>query len=217
MLLNKKILQLWAPYSLVERALLVHKVTNYKPSHFLLWEFYRANDIAWKTGKAIYRKEKSLEKTLQKERLVFSRIIAKLIEEKVPLIYMDETTFNTWQMKTKSWSSKSDIVYHHRPSTRLGITVFGAIGKCLKKPMFMTARSTNKEDYMRFMNQVKEQVRDLKGRKPVLLYDAHRSHTSLIARDKIPKMFIPLPIPVYSCEFNSIEKVWSFAKVQWKK
>jgi len=35
--------------------------------------------------------------------------------------------------------------------------------------------------------------------------------------DQIPKMFIPLPIPVYSCEFNSIEKVWSFAKVQWKK
>jgi len=195
----------------------VHKVTNYKPSHFLLWEFYRANGIAWKTGKAIYRKEKSLEKTLQKERFVFARILAKLIEEKVPLIYMDETTFNTWQMKTKSWSSKSDIVYHHRPSTRLGITVFGAIGNCLKKPMFMTARSTNKEDYMRFMNQVKEQVRDLRGRKPVLLYDAHRAHTSLIARDRIPKMFLPLPIPVYSCEFNSIEKVWSFAKVQWKK
>ena len=30
-------------------------------------------------------------------------------------------------------------------------------------------------------------------------------------------MFVPLKIPVYSCEFNSIEKVWSFAKTQWKK
>jgi hypothetical protein len=198
--------------------MLVEKVFQHKISHFLLWEFYKANGVEWKTGKAIYRKEQKEQKRLKQERFAFARLLSKLLDENVPIIFMDETTVNTWQMKTKSWSTKNDIVYHTRPSTRLGVTVFGAIGNCLKKAMFMTAKSTNKNDYLNFMRQVSQQVRpDPQNRKPVLLYDAHRAHTSLDARALIPKLFNPLPIPTYSCEFNSIEKVWSFAKVQWKK
>ena len=150
---------------------------------------------------------------LQQERYAFARLLAKLIQEKKPIIFMDETTVNTWQIKTKSWSSKTDIVEHKRPSTRIGVTVFGAIGNCLKNPVFRTAKSTKKHDYIEFMRLVKEQVRSIHhNQKPILLFDAHRAHTSLLAREEIPRMFVPLKIPVYSCEFNSIEKVWSYAK-----
>jgi hypothetical protein len=31
--------------------------------------------------------------------------------------------------------------------SRVGLTVFGAIGKCLLKPVFMIDKSTNKEDF----------------------------------------------------------------------
>ena len=212
-LLSKEILQCWAPFSLKERVLLLQNAFGILPSPNTLWEFYKERGIQWKTGKAIYRAESAMKPRLQQERYAFARLLAKLIEEKKHIIFMDETTVNTWQIKTKSWSSKTDIVEHKRPSTRIGITVFGAIGNCLKNPVFRTAKSTNKTDYIEFMRLVKEQVRQIHhSQKPILLFDAHRAHTSLLAREEIPRMFVPLKIPVYSCEFNSIEKVWSYAK-----
>ena len=58
---------------------------------------------------------------------------------------------------------------------------------CLKKPVFRTAKSTNKDDYVEFMRLVKEQVKpSAASQKPILLFDAHRAHTSNDAKKFIP-------------------------------
>ena len=156
-LVSPEILQCWAPFSLKERVMIIKEATGADKalSPNTLWEFYKEKGILWKTGKAIYRQESAMAPRLQKERFAFARLLTKLLDAKMPMIFMDETTVNTWQIKTKSWSTRTNIVFHKRPSTRIGITVFGAIGNCLKKPVFRTAKSTNKDDYVEFMRLVK--------------------------------------------------------------
>ena len=50
-----------------------------------------------------------------------------------------------------------------------------------------------------------------------MLYDGARAHTARVSMKLMQDLFEPLQIPVYSCEFNSIEKVWSVAKAYFNK
>ena len=43
---------------------------------------------------------------LVEKRGVFAKLLASLVFANKPLIYVDETTFNTWMLKKKSWSKK---------------------------------------------------------------------------------------------------------------
>ena len=53
---------------------------------------------------------------------------------------MDETTFNTWQLKPKSWALAEHKNLHVRPGPRFSVTVYGAIGHPLNKPVFMLGK-----------------------------------------------------------------------------
>lgn len=64
-----------------------------------------------------------------------------------PLIYIDETTFNTWQRNSKSWMYPETPVKLPIRSHRKSITLYGAIGNCLSHSVFITAGSTNEIDF----------------------------------------------------------------------
>ena len=55
--------------------------------------------------------------------------------------------------------------------------MYGAIGSCLKKPIYSVGLSTNKEDFLQFLKMIKS---DLGRQKAFLVYDNHRSHLSKV-------------------------------------
>ena len=95
-------------------------------------------------------------------------------------------------------------------NSRHSVTVFGAIGSALKKPVYMLGAATNIVEFHRFIKLVEKQIRPGLREKPFLLYDMHSAHVSSEA--EIRNRFIPLPQPTQSSPFNCIETVWSLAK-----
>ena len=69
---------------------------------------------------------------LTKNREEFAFRLANFIVDGVPLIYVDETTFNTWLRKSHSWQRRIQKVFIRLNPKRIGqCTLFGAIGNCL--------------------------------------------------------------------------------------
>ena len=88
------------------------------------------------------------------------------------------------------------------------MTVFGAIGTPLSRPLFMVGDSTNEIQFRRFIRRLKERVRtDLAGKKkmPILLLDNASAHKTHISTNLLDTKFSTLFQPPYSCKFNSIE------------
>ena len=68
--------------------------------------------------------------------------------EKSEIVYMDETTFNFHLRNRRVWSYNEERIEKPISNTRFsGATLFGAIGKCLKHPVFMTAESTTSKSF----------------------------------------------------------------------
>jgi hypothetical protein len=94
------------------------------------------------------------------------------------VIYIDETTFNFHMRNSRSWSYEAERVQIPVHNTRLsGVTLYGAIGTCLKHPVFMTATSTNSESFELFMESVAASIRE-EVIKPCVIIDNHRAHHS---------------------------------------
>ena len=143
-----------------------------------LFKFYKAHGIRYRNGKAIYRAEAAKSVTIKKRRNVFSKLLATLVATHKPIIYCDETTFNSWMMKAKSWAHERNSLLHARNSKRLSVTVYGAFGNCMNNPVFKMGGTTNRIEFIEFMREVKEQVKaQYQGYKPILLYDGAKAHT----------------------------------------
>ena len=62
-------------------------------------------------------------------------------------------------MKAKSWARKQDPVLHPKNNRQMRVTVFGAISPCLQNGRVMRlARSTNKQDFMAFLVDIKTSI-----------------------------------------------------------
>jgi len=74
-----------------------------------------------------------------------------------------------------------------------GQTVFGAVGRCLKKPVFMLAKSTNIEEVKKFWLVLKKSLKNNYSRAkiPVVL-DNHPAHRSKKSMEIMNEYFIPL-------------------------
>ena len=147
---------------------------------------------------------------LAQQRRDFARLLGELINDGVPIVYIDETTFNTWLRKTHSWQRPLQKVHIKLNPKRIGeCTLYGAIGACMELPVYYVGKSTNKEDFIEFLKLVKIELGALR---PMLVYDNHPCQTSKLASIQIEENFQPLKLPKFSCEFNSIEKVRSQLK-----
>lgn len=82
---------------------------------------------------------------VQAERRAFALRLSNLLADKANIIYFDETTFQHHMRQSAVWS------YSHLPITLplyaqrcKSVTVFGAIGHCLREPLvYEFAESTN--------------------------------------------------------------------------
>ena len=126
---------------------------------------------------------------LDLHRSAFSILMAHIVTNSKRLCYMDETTFNSQIIKKRSWALKGCPNKHEMTQFRYSVTVFGAIGNCLQKPVYYLAPTTNKEHFVIFLQKLGREL--IVGDKPYLLYDGHRAHIGSI--DKIQRSFIPLP------------------------
>lgn len=133
------------------------------------------------------------------------------------IIYMDETTFNNQLHKTMTWQQEGDPIKIVRPRPYVGqCTLFGAISPVLPDGgVFQIAKVTNTDTYLEFLKVVKAALP--KGCKPYLLFDGHKAHTATDSMLYVEKHFKPLLGVRYSCEFNSIETLWSNFKLRFHK
>ena len=84
------------------------------------------------------------------------------------------------------------------------VTVFGAISPCLQNGRVMRlARSTNKQDFMAFLVDIKTSILPMyRSETQILLFDGARAHTCRDSQEFMKDYFKGLQIPVMSCEFN---------------
>ena len=64
---------------------------------------------------------------------------------------MDETTFHTWLHTPRSWMKPGERVRVSLPGRVGRVTLYGAIGSGLRKPVFMLGDSTNIEEFKQFV------------------------------------------------------------------
>ena len=75
-------------------------------------------------------------------------MLANLVKHRVPVIYMDEATFNSWVVKQKSWQLSGTPNLIHRDDGRFSVTVFGAISSALDGGIcWMFGEATNATEY----------------------------------------------------------------------
>ena len=87
---------------------------------------------------------------LDAKRRDFAVLLGNILLQKKPLIYIDETAFQTWSTKQKSWSVRDKPNEHALNTQRHAVTVFGAIASknCLtKRAIFTMGKSTNSADF----------------------------------------------------------------------
>ena len=117
-------------------------------------------------------------------------------------MWMDETTFTSQAVPPKSWATRERPNNHPYSGDRqYRVTVYGAIGACLKKPVYYLSYSTCGVEYRKFVGRIHRALRNRNDR-PLLYYDGHPAHTSQVSVDKVSEHFRPLQACPYSSNFN---------------
>jgi len=77
---------------------------------------YRRNKVQFRKPQFYYSRKDGNRDQLQKEQFQKSMEIADLMKKGKHLIYVDETTFNQWQMPSRAWMRKD--MYLKMPTSR---------------------------------------------------------------------------------------------------
>ena len=154
----------------------------------------------------------------EKPLLTFSLYLARLVKERKPLVYFDESSFNMWMRSNRTWTMPDCAVKWPFPKFRgSGVTVFGAISTSFERPVFMQAPTTNKEHVMKFLGLLRRQFVD-PDQKVFVVLDNHASHHTKQVTEMARNLnFELLFLPPYSPELNSIEALWGIVKRLVKK
>ncbi len=99
--------------------------------------------LSYSKPQTVYLSYLKKRQQIQNERISFAETLKRLIDANEPIIYLDESSFNNWSRASKVWQYRDQPVESAINPARAAITVFGAIGLSLTKPVFMTAESTN--------------------------------------------------------------------------
>ena len=95
-LLDKQVLQELAGKGLRERAALLQQKFDFKVCIATLRKFFIANRVTFTKPQRIYRKAENLRTLLRYKRQVFAVQLCQVLSSGEDIIYVDETTFNTW-------------------------------------------------------------------------------------------------------------------------
>ena len=93
------------------------------------------------------------------ERQEYAQMLKALIDSEKPVIYVDESSFNMWKRSSKTWAPRGSTIFIPIANSRnSSITVYGAIGTCLKQAVFMQHRSTCTEDFVNLLKEIRWQL-----------------------------------------------------------
>ena len=134
-----------------------------KISQYSLARFYKDNHIKWLKTKYKYRDEERVDQdALGNKRKEFCEKVLQILgDSSKHIVYMDETSINSWTRLDKAWMPSGDSLAITLPSRlKFSVTLYGAIGKFVRKPCFLVAGSTCKENTVTFLNLLRESVHD---------------------------------------------------------
>jgi len=144
-------------------------------------------------------------KVTERERCEYARMLKKVIDGDKALIYVDESSFNTWRRINKTWAPKYNVINLPQQDSRgHGFTVYGAIGTCLRKAVFTLGESTNPDGYCAFLREVRKQFIGRADEEIYVVADGHKAHSGRVGSAyMIENNFIYLQSPGYTPQFNS--------------
>lgn len=143
-------------------------------------------------------------------------MLSRLVVSGAPIIYLDETTFHYHMRQSKVWQRQGTSVKLPLNNRRFsGVTLFGAISNCFDGAVMMVGDATNTAEFCRFLEMLIDKVPA--NVRPHLVIDNHIAHRSKKATDIMSEHFELLWLPVNSCQFNSIERLWADIKRRFRQ
>ena len=217
-LLEPRLLQLLAPFSLRERVAIIEKVFGQRArfSKWTLGNFYRANGVSYRAAKQVYEQSRYNLPGREQARTAFAQLLGALIVTDRPLIYVDEAHFHTQSIQKKSWSTRESPNQHPIAAKRFSTTAYAAVGNCLQRPVYACLKGMNATNFIKFLHKIAGQVRPGVTR-PVLVYDGHPAHKSPGAQRIMQLYFEPCNQTPYSSPFNAVETIWSMGRRNFHK
>ena len=181
-----------------------------------LFLFYKKNGVKYRACHYKYgeapetetKKRKTPEERFE-ERLTFAKVLAKVIMNKYPLIYGDEAAAHVWLRDKKTWrTAKDQVSFTLNPSRGKSITMFGAIGNCVR-PYFYLGSKTSQDQFKYFLTELRKRISregKVNDNEPVyILLDNAAAHKTFLTLEFVKSChFEPLFIPAQTPEFNCI-------------
>lgn len=181
-LVDPVLLQEWGRFSSYERCIKIKQKFGVECSPTTLRRCYAKNKVGYRNTVEVKRRAKEAKEEFDQKRVVFAQFLQSLVREGKEVIYMDESQFHSWMSTKKAWSlshSPVEVILNNRQH---GVSVFGAIGYCLKESVFLVAERNNKENFIEFMKMVKEKLKN-KDSKPFVVLDNAASHRATISQE----------------------------------
>ena len=143
-LCSSQLQQHWASYPLRKRVLMIKQRWNVEISASTLRLFYKSKGIRYGSTQIVYRNALKNRASRDEHRESFAVFLANIIANKHPVVYVDESSFGSQEDRLrKAWCNENEPVEVHINNKMLFRTMYGAIGECLNKPVFMKGKSTN--------------------------------------------------------------------------
>lgn len=121
-----------------------------------------------------------------------------------------------WMRKNKTWMRPDDPVPVILNKNRgENVTIYGAIGCCLSKALFMQTKVTNETATVNFMQKLRQHANMSIGANDTihLILDNHAAHHTKKVKAAFEQFnIVPHFMPPYSPQFNSIEALWGCIK-----
>ena len=215
-LLSQETLQRQSGQTLDQRSKDLEVLFGVRLAKQSLQAFYWKHHV--KYGVSSYQYVQAMNENSFHQVRMFAVKLAKMIAEgDFNMVYFDEASFNLWMRHRRTWGMQGRPVKMLLNKIRgKGVTVFGAIGSLMPKPLFVMERTTNSHNFMRFLRRLRK-LFEHDDRTIHLILDNHRGHHTLEAKAYAVKKKIALHfMPPYSPELNAIEPLWSVLKRDFK-
>ena len=213
MLLNRETLAKWAQFTLAHRCAILRQHYNIDIEWWALRNFYVKHKIGLYATNYVY--QQSLNANSNELRR-FAVEIGDLVDKEKPVVYFDESSFNMWMRKNKTWMHPDEPIPVVLNKNRgENVTVYGAIGTCLPRALFCQTKVTNELATIDFMKRLRELANEnMRPSEPIhLILDNHAAHHTIRMRGVFGEHnIIPHFMPPYSPQFNSIEALWGVIK-----
>lgn len=143
---------------------------------------------------------------------IFPELLKKVKLENASLLFQDEATFRIWSGKAYSWGEKGKKIKSKINMDRDYRILIGSIDLQTGK---LTCSKVKRFNNTTYLNYLKYLLTRYKGQKIYLVTDGSPIHRAKVINQFLEKNNQSIEIvklPVYSPQFNPIEKIWKKIK-----